>query len=91
MPVGAAEQDDPSQARAIRPGVLDHRRVVGSLERRSGHQQADARLVDDVRELVGAVRRVDRHQDRTDLGGGVLQDGTRHGHDTTKENVHAAS
>ena len=74
QPVGAAEQDDPAQVGAARPSVLDHRGVVGCPEGGSGHQQADARLVDHVREFVGAVRRVDRHQDRADLRGGVLQD-----------------
>ena len=61
-----------------RPGtsgrdLLDHVDVVGRLERRRGEQHPAARLVEGVRQLVGAVRRVDVDEDDADLGRGVLQ------------------
>ena len=55
-------------------GGLDHRDVVGGLERPGGDEHPDARLREHVGELVGAVRRVDVDEDRADLRGGELDE-----------------
>ena len=54
--------------------LVDHRAVVAGLERLRRHEQLHTGLVEHVGELVGPVRRVDRHQDRADLRGRVLRD-----------------
>ena len=80
-PVPATSSSQSSSQKNIarsRPGqlggdLLDHVHVVGRLERRGGEQHPAARLVEGVRQLVGAVGRVDVDQHDADLGGGVLQ------------------
>ena len=53
--------------------LVDHLHVVRRLERRRGEQHPAARLVEHVRQLVRAVRRVDVDEDHADVGRGVLQ------------------
>ena len=73
LPLRAADQDDVLERGAVRAHLGDHCGVVGGLERPCGDQHADARLVEHVLQLLGAVGRVDADQDRADLGRGVLQ------------------
>ena len=72
-PLRAADVDDLLD-RGLVDHLVDHRAVVAGLERRGRDQQPHPGLVQDVGQLVGAVRRVDVDQDRSDLGGGVLGD-----------------
>ena len=73
VPLRPSDQHHLPQFRAVRPHLLDHRRIVGRLERRCGHQQRDAGLSQDVLQLMRPVRRVDVDQDRADLRAAELQ------------------
>ena len=53
--------------------LVEHLHVVRRLERRSGEHHAAARLLEHVRQLVRAVRRVDVDEDHPDVGRGVLK------------------
>ena len=73
-PVVGVEVDHPLQGRGVRGGLLDHPAVVAALDARGGDQHPHPRLVDGEGELVRPVGRVDVHQDRAHLRGGVLGD-----------------
>ena len=77
IPVVGAEEHHLLEARQRRSHLGDHRPVVARLEVGRGHEHAAARLVQRVLHLVGAVGRVDRDEDRADLGGGVLHEHPR--------------
>ena len=74
VPRGPADDDDVPQVRTALARLVDHREVVRPLEGRSRDEDRDAGLAQDVGQLVGAVGRVDRHEDRTDLRGGELDE-----------------
>ena len=73
VPVGRAQQHDVPQRGAVRPHLLDHRPVVARPEPLGRDEHRRARLLQRVRQLVRAVRRVDRDEHGADLGGRVLQ------------------
>ena len=75
VPGALPEHDDVLECGAPAPGGVDHGDVVRGLERGGDHHHPDAGLVQHVGELVRAVGRVDRHEDRPDLGGRVLGEG----------------
>lgn len=64
----AADDDDLLERWAVRPNLLDHRRVVDGPGRRRGDEQAYAGLLQNVLQLGNPVCRVDAHEDRPDLG-----------------------
>ncbi len=74
VPVRRAEQHHLAQRGAVRPHLLDHRRVVGGLEARRRDQHRDPGLVEHVLQLVRAVGRVDVDEDDADLRRGVLHE-----------------
>ena len=73
-PVGRAEEDRALQAGTLARHLADHRPVVAGLEALRGHEQPQPGLPHDVGQLVRPVGRVDVDENRTDLGGGILDD-----------------
>jgi hypothetical protein len=71
---GVLDVDRVVAGQAFAAHLLDHGPVVARLVAQRGEQHRDARLVEDVLHLVGAVGRVDVHHDRADAGGGVLDE-----------------
>jgi hypothetical protein len=69
-----ADVDHSGQSGALRQDLVDHRPVVGRLERLGRDEHADAGLLHHVLQLVRAVGGVDVHQDRADARGGVLHE-----------------
>ncbi len=74
VPRRRVEEDHALQRRAARADLLDHRCVVGRLERGRGDEHPAARLVERVLELGGAVGRVDVDEDHAGLGRRVLDE-----------------
>ncbi len=72
LPGLPADDDHVAQRRAPSAHIVEHRRVVGALERRRREHRAHRRLVQRVLQLVGPVCGIDVDQDRADLRGGVL-------------------
>ena len=74
VPLRRSQVQHPFEVGSLVTDLGDHGAVVGGLERRRRHQPPAPGLVEHVRELAGAVRRVDADEDHPDPGGGVLEE-----------------
>ena len=74
LPPRGFQLDRRLDRRTTRSDLFDHVGVVGLAEASRVNDDSAARLVERVFQLVHAVRRIDIHEDRPDLGGRVLND-----------------